>query len=690
MDSVEQYYREKDERWALPDEDWDDYLCRRQQSSTMSGIDAFSSNPFEQPVARPNPTPAAREDVALQLVEGPSSVRRSMKHEITPISRDPPEPGLSKRNSAEQEGTSAPLDTRATKKRRVEEPSTNQQPASNRGAPSRTHASPTSRQFQPATPHDGDGEPSSPSPPLNPTSTSPIVAFTSSPAADNAGSSPPSAAARPRTPSSPIQDVSAFTDPPHRRTPPRKRPRLVETSTITTPGNASVLPVPVPAPGPSRQQFKAMRMRPPPPPPAAPKVAKTKSKSKAKEKPEPRTPVQFARELAERPVPSSTAPILKGFKIFYVGGDPRSAIASTRNRMSYIHAGGGTVVPEFDPAEVTHIISATNERLTLHALGLEKLDDIPEHIPVLNWDWALSAKRVREADGSVRTKMDHEFMHACFAKRIPPVKNDMGPPKDKGKRKDDEGGGGGARRASSSGSVAPQPRKPGDPLAEFEDLAKAELAAESAEVATATSISLSSKNPKLKGFLCDRPAESAKVDECVNQDVIDKLSELTELHRAKQSDDDKWRVFSYSKAIRALKAYPHRITSEKQARSINGVGDKTATKIMEIINTGELRRIAAERTEDVQVAKVLSGIYGVGPQVAYSWYRAGCRTLDDVRDRKGGIKLSSVQEIGLEFYDDINTRMPRDEARAIFDAIKPIALSLDADLFIEIMGSYRR
>ena len=37
---------------------------------------------------------------------------------------------------------------------------------------------------------------------------------------------------------------------------------------------------------------------------------------------------------------------------------------------------------------------------------------------------------------------------------------------------------------------------------------------------------------------------------------------------------------------------------------------------MEIIETGELRRIAFENTEDVEAAKIFTGIYGVGtPQV---------------------------------------------------------------------------
>lgn len=33
---------------------------------------------------------------------------------------------------------------------------------------------------------------------------------------------------------------------------------------------------------------------------------------------------------------------------------------------------------------------------------------------------------------------------------------------------------------------------------------------------------------------------------------------------------------------------------------------------MEIINTGSLRRIAYENTDDVEAAKLFTGIYGVG------------------------------------------------------------------------------
>lgn len=72
---------------------------------------------------------------------------------------------------------------------------------------------------------------------------------------------------------------------------------------------------------------------------------------------------------------------------------------------------------------------------------------------------------------------------------------------------------------------------------------------------------------------------------------------------------------------------------------------------MEIIETGGLRRIGYERTDDVKTTKIFQGVYGVGQSTAYQWYAAGCRSLADVVAGKGGVKLTPAQEIGIRFYD---------------------------------------
>ncbi|KAH9060656.1 hypothetical protein EDB87DRAFT_1614601 [Lactarius vividus] len=459
---------------------------------------------------------------------------------------------------------------------------------------------------------------------------------------------------------------------------------------------------------------------------------------KTKDKPELVTPAEFARRLRQAAVagPSETetetgshnkarrqhvkeAPsqYLKDYVIFYAGGDLTYASARTRGCMNYIHRHGGTVLPVFDPVTATHVVTETSQKMTLRALGLKSLSEIPLEIPTVKWSWVISGKPIPgEKD---RRQMDYEFLHAAFPSRMDAGRTFAESSKSRGKQKagdeadqaivigprqePDEA----AERAESSSSRAssrgigeeepgvlpqdlPQERHRGRDA--VSNLSEGKQVAGRSRRKSRSPSNEGKTRKKLKGFICDDPAATAAANasSCVNQDIVDKLSELADLHRAKPTQDDKWRVFSYTKAIAALRKCKERISSLEQARSLNGVGDKTAQKIMEIIETGALRRVDAERTEDVAVVQLFQGIYGVGQSIAYAWYFAGCRTLDDIRERKGGIKLSSIQELGLKYYDDINTRMSREEARVIFEEIRSIALCLDPKLFVEIMGSYRR
>ncbi|KAF9047170.1 hypothetical protein BDZ89DRAFT_1127214 [Hymenopellis radicata] len=236
----------------------------------------------------------------------------------------------------------------------------------------------------------------------------------------------------------------------------------------------------------------------------------------------------------------------------------------------------------------------------------------------------------------------------------------------------------GAAKASSSSESrvgAPQVFKPSsdDPLAEFYAQATAEHReqwsrhgevdaneTDDSDSEGSEDEEVAQKTTKTGNWACDKPGPNR----CPNQLIVDKFSELEKLHEAK---------FDRDNFIRAVKAYPTPIKSHEEAAAIKGVGPKSAEKIWEIISTGELRRI-----------------YGVGPTTAIKWYYNGARTLEDVSKGKYRIKLSEAQRIGLDNYNDINSRMPREEARAIFDLIKPIALDIDPKLFVEIMGSYRR
>ncbi|KAJ2919657.1 hypothetical protein MD484_g855, partial [Candolleomyces efflorescens] len=461
-----------------------------------------------------------------------------------------------------------------------------------------------------------------------------------------------------------------------------------------------------------------------------------------KEKPKPVTPFEYAEQLKTKGLAGKTqrrvsaSPFLEGYNVFYTGGDRTYASETTRNRMEILVRLGCNLFSRFDPEAVTHIITEGSGGATLHALGVKRMGDIPEHIPTVKWSWVTlgmgsSHMPKDELDEKLR---NHLFNHGAFSDRLTAGMNTVFPSSKKGKGKvksmneedishisdftQDKNRKSDPRNLRSrspkeippilpSPSISPPGRPMGeasssrvtldqDPLAKFYEQAKVSLAEDkgflSAPSDTEEVLPVNEDpepKPKKSRYTCDVKDKEIRI--CPNQDIIDKvLSELMELHKAKPGQEDFWRAFAYSKAIRALKHHPSRIKTYEEARSIRGVGDKTAKKIGEILETGDLRRIGYEKTEDVQVARIFQGIYGVGRTTAYKWYSAGCRTLEDLSNGVGGVKLSSAQEIGLKFYDDINERMPRNEAEAIFHLIKPIALSIDPSLFIEIMGSFRR
>ncbi|RPD63457.1 hypothetical protein L227DRAFT_572605 [Lentinus tigrinus ALCF2SS1-6] len=241
-----------------------------------------------------------------------------------------------------------------------------------------------------------------------------------------------------------------------------------------------------------------------------------------------------------------------------------------------------------------------------------------------------------------------------------------------------------------------------DPLAEFYEQARAERYAKWLGLVESDDESDSEedggharadrKKGKGKGsrFVCDDKHARQRRGPCPNLDVIAKLQELQEIHAAKPGNDNHWRGVVLAKAIGALRTYPTRIKSEEEAVAIFGIGPKTAQKIMEVIKTGNLRRIECEKTEDFLVCKMLEKIYGVGRNIARMWYNSGVRTLEDVASRKGGIELSIAQEIGFKYFDDINSRIPRAEVQEIYNLIEAEALRLDPKLFIRVMGSFRR
>ncbi|XP_060624242.2 DNA polymerase lambda [Anolis sagrei] len=187
--------------------------------------------------------------------------------------------------------------------------------------------------------------------------------------------------------------------------------------------------------------------------------------------------------------------------------------------------------------------------------------------------------------------------------------------------------------------------------------------------------------PPTGKWVCAQSSESKKINH--NQSITEKLGLL---EKAYSVQGDKWRSLGYSKAINALKSYHKPVTSYQEACKIPGIGKKMAEKIMEILESGHLRKLD-HISESVSALEVFSNIWGAGVKTAQMWYQQGFRTLDDVRSKAS---LTRQQAIGLKHYEDFVERMPREEAAEIEQTVREAAQSIQPGLVCVACGSFRR
>ncbi|KAF5636445.1 DNA polymerase IV [Fusarium sp. NRRL 25303] len=152
--------------------------------------------------------------------------------------------------------------------------------------------------------------------------------------------------------------------------------------------------------------------------------------------------------------------------------------------------------------------------------------------------------------------------------------------------------------------------------------------------------------------------------------------------------NDHWRTTAYRKVISTLKRQETKITTAEEAQRLPSVGPRLAQKIAEIVTTDRLRRLEYAQKEPMDEAlQLFLGIYGVGNSQAQQWLAQGFRTLDDL---KTSAKLSPNQLIGIEHYNDLNTRIPRREIEALGAIVRRSAQCVDPQVELIIGGSYRR
>ena len=164
------------------------------------------------------------------------------------------------------------------------------------------------------------------------------------------------------------------------------------------------------------------------------------------------------------------------------------------------------------------------------------------------------------------------------------------------------------------------------------------------------------------------------------------INELNIIRKRETVAGEKFKAIAYSKAINGLKDLP-KIESIDDIKDIKGIGESIRKKIAEIIETGELE--ANKNREDESIIHTLMNIYGIGRVKALKLVNDhNIGSIDELRNNTH--LLNTNQKIGLTHYEDFLERIPRKEMTQHSRLIKKAIKSLNLNIEMDIVGSYRR
>ncbi|CAD5119044.1 DgyrCDS7693 [Dimorphilus gyrociliatus] len=172
-----------------------------------------------------------------------------------------------------------------------------------------------------------------------------------------------------------------------------------------------------------------------------------------------------------------------------------------------------------------------------------------------------------------------------------------------------------------------------------------------------------------------------------NKDIIDFLMELGEYEKNVSRMMHKYKA--YRKAASSIAKHPTRLSSGKEAQTLENVGKKIGKKVDEFLATGQLQKLEKIRKDDTsQSINALASVTGIGPAAAQKFFKDGITSIEELR--KNTDKLNKQQKIGLKYYEDFKKRIPRKEMIELQDISFKVIHKIDKEYEARVCGSFRR
>ncbi|EFQ99126.1 DNA polymerase lambda [Nannizzia gypsea CBS 118893] len=178
------------------------------------------------------------------------------------------------------------------------------------------------------------------------------------------------------------------------------------------------------------------------------------------------------------------------------------------------------------------------------------------------------------------------------------------------------------------------------------------------------------------------------------------IDQLLKIKKIRELTLDEVGVRAYSTSIASLAAYPYKLKSPEEVLSLPGCENRIANLFTEWKHSkdGTIESTLPLTTDPaLRVIHLFYNIWGVGAKSARDfYYQRQWRDLDDIVEQ-GWDTLSRVQQIGVKYYEEFLTGVPREETESIAKTILRHAKLVRPDADFDgkgveciIVGGYRR
>jgi DNA polymerase beta len=175
----------------------------------------------------------------------------------------------------------------------------------------------------------------------------------------------------------------------------------------------------------------------------------------------------------------------------------------------------------------------------------------------------------------------------------------------------------------------------------------------------------------------------------MNSQIIDNLRILADYERINK---EPFKVKAYEKVIDSIELYDKEIDSVEDIKLLKGVGKKIEDKIVEFLASGHIAEVENVLKDPKYIlGNKLKSIYGVGP-AKITELMTKIKDFEELKEHPE--LLNEKQKIGLQYYDDMNTRIPMAEGKQHYKIVKRLLKDgmgdAKGDAEFEFVGSFRR